>query len=228
MTNFAALLVAVSLAIAPARALWPLPQSLQTGSTALKLSSSFDISLSLDNAPQDLVDAVARTKSSLQTDQLGRLIVGRGASDASAVASADELSTLTLQFTGTAADAIAAEAVKALDDRDEAYELSVPSDGSGATISANSTLGLLRGLTTFEQLWYTYENTTYTVEAPIEIQDAPTYVRPCAPPDTDSQLTPSSPYPAVPRPHARYSAQLVRSPGTWSALTCNSLLPASP
>lgn len=33
--------------------------------------------------------------------------------------------------------------------------LSVPDDGSDASLTANTGLGLLRGLTTFEQLWYT-------------------------------------------------------------------------
>jgi hypothetical protein len=55
--------------------------------------------------------------------------------------------------------------------------LHVPSDGSPATLSANSTLGLLRGLTTFEQLWYDLDGAaTYTLEAPITISDAPAFV----------------------------------------------------
>ena len=71
---------------------------------------------------------------------------------------------------------ISDEAKDALESRDEAYTLSVPADGSAATLKANSTLGLYRGLITFEQLWYDYENTTYSLEAPIQIDDAPAYV----------------------------------------------------
>jgi hexosaminidase len=53
--------------------------------------------------------------------------------------------------------------------------LTVPADGSAATLKANSTLGLFRGLTTFGQLWYDLDNMTYTIEAPISITDAPAY-----------------------------------------------------
>ena len=77
----------------PAHALWPLPRTLQTGpsTAALRLSPSFHITLSLPHnatAPQDLLDAAARAKGYLTTDALGRLVVGRGASDAAAVARA--------------------------------------------------------------------------------------------------------------------------------------------
>ncbi|EGN98182.1 glycoside hydrolase family 20 protein [Serpula lacrymans var. lacrymans S7.3] len=62
-----------------------------------------------------------------------------------------------------------------IEERDEAYSLSVPSDGSAAILKANSSLGLFRGLTTFSQLWYEYDGTTYNPEAPIEITDWPLY-----------------------------------------------------
>jgi hexosaminidase len=70
---------------------------------------------------------------------------------------------------------ISDEATDVLESRDEAYTLTVPSDGSVATLEANSTLGLFRGLTTFGQLWYEYDGVTYTLEAPIQIHDAPAY-----------------------------------------------------
>lgn len=40
---------------------------------------------------------------------------------------------------------ISAEAVLSLEDRSESYSLAVPADGSEATLTADSTLGLLRG-----------------------------------------------------------------------------------
>jgi hypothetical protein len=72
--------------------------------------------------------------------------------------------------------------------RDEAYNLSVPADGSGAVLSARTTLGLFRGLNTFTQLWYYYAGdgddagacagaVVYTLSAPVAIQDSPAYVR---------------------------------------------------
>ncbi|CAG7853081.1 Probable beta-hexosaminidase fdl; AltName: Full=Protein fused lobes; Flags: Precursor [Serendipita indica DSM 11827] len=70
---------------------------------------------------------------------------------------------------------IAANTALPAEERDESYTLTVPSDGSEARLRANTTLGLLRGLTTFSQMWYTWDNWTYTVEAPFEILDEPYY-----------------------------------------------------
>ena len=78
---------------------------------------------------------------------------------------------------GKSASPIAKEAVLPIGSRSEGYSLSVPTDGSSATLAANSTLGLLRGLTTFTQLWYYVDGIVYTYEAPISIpSDYPAYV----------------------------------------------------
>ena len=74
-------------------------------------------------------------------------------------------------------------------------------------LSANTTLGLFRGLTTFGQLWYDWDGTTYTLEAPINIVDSPAYVsafRIMAYP----AIEPSS-LSAIPWIHARHGAKLV-------------------
>jgi len=63
-----------------------------------------------------------------------------------------------------------------VEQRDESYQLKIPNDGSDAVLAANTTLGLLRGLTTFSQVWYQYERWIYTVEAPFDIADEPYYV----------------------------------------------------
>lgn len=162
----------------PVFALWPLPKSITTGSTAVRLSPYFNIQVSVEGAPSDLHDAVTRTLGYLTNDKLGRLVVGRGSGDSQAVQGSKQLSTLTLSLTSSngTVRSISDEAKDALESRDEAYTLSVPADGSAATLKANSTLGLYRGLITFEQLWYDYENTTYSLEAPIQIDDAPAYV----------------------------------------------------
>jgi len=84
--------------------------------------------------------------------------------------------TLTLSLSkGAKASSIANEIRAPLESRDEAYYLHIPSDGSDATLSANSTLGLFRGLTTFAQLWYTYQDTTYALGVPISVRDSPAY-----------------------------------------------------
>ncbi|KAF5343330.1 hypothetical protein D9758_014191 [Tetrapyrgos nigripes] len=171
-------LAALSLA-GSVSALWPLPKQLTTGNTTVKLADDFEITLDdISGAPQDLVNAVDRTKDFIINDKLARLVPDRGASDADAVASAPSLSGLSLSFssgyTGTART-LSEEATDDLESRVEGYELVVPADGGQATLKANSTLGLFRGLTTFTQLWYELNGTRYSVEAPIEIQDEPAY-----------------------------------------------------
>lgn len=179
MARILALFLATAIALShSASALWPLPKTITTGTTGLILSSNFQINLSVKNAPSDLEAAVAQTKTYLKTDGLGRLIVGRGSSDAAAIKSAKQLTSLTVSLDSGATgkvQSISAEAIQPLESRDEAYTLSVPTSGA-ATLKANSTLGLYRGLTTFSQLWYEYESKIYTIEAPIEIDDAPAYV----------------------------------------------------
>lgn len=170
--------VFASVLVSPVVALWPQPRTFTAGTSAVRLSQNFDISIAgIRNPPSDLRDAVTRTKGFLNNDKLERLVVGRGAADATAISSAKTLSKLTVVLgKNTTTGSIASEAQKPLGTRDEAYFLVVPSDGSGATLSANSTLGLFRGLTTFTQLWYQSQGTTYALNVPINIKDSPAYV----------------------------------------------------
>lgn len=165
--------------IPEAAALWPRPHSMISGNQALRLSSNLTIAPTFDSVPQDLNSAISRTQSLLRMDKLQRLVVGRGSSDTLAVQSSKELTFLELSLaTGSTESvlSITEEAQKPLSDRSEEYELSIPSDGSTATLSANTTLGLLRGLTTFSQLWYDLDGTTYTLNTPISIEDSPAFV----------------------------------------------------
>lgn len=177
-TTFLLLSALVSV-LAPVDALWPQPRSITTGSSALRLSGGFDITIagSVHNAPLDLHQAVERANAQLKTDKLERLVVGRGDADKGALGKAKTLSKLTLSLAkGATAHTITSEAQKPIEERDEAYVLDVPADGSGATLTANSTLGLFRGLATFGQLWYQSGSTTYSIEAPIHIEDSPAFV----------------------------------------------------
>ena len=168
-----------------ASALWPMPSSLQTGTTLLKLSNScdhFNITFSdIPQAPQDLQDAIERTKSRLYTDKLQRLIVGRGTSDSAALANAPSLAGLTLTLTPNSPPirSIMEETTKEITKRSESYSLTIPDTDQGvAILTANSSLGLLRGLTTFEQLWYQVSGTVYSYQAPVQIiNDSPAFVR---------------------------------------------------
>lgn len=179
MARFSWSFVAAALLWAtPSLAVWPNPKAMTTGSSFLKLSPSFTVNLAVPNAPSDLAAAVARTKSFIATDKLERLVPGRGSADSAKIAAAKSLSRLTVTLAaGSAVTSISSEAVKPLASRVESYNLTVPADGTAATLTAKTSLGLLRGLTTFEQLWYTLGNATYAVGAPIAIQDAPAFVR---------------------------------------------------
>jgi len=173
------LLLLVTLCISSTRvwSLWPIPTALQTGQTGLTLSPSFNFDVAVPNPPVDLLQAVIETQFYLENDKLGRLVVGRGANDSSAVDGAKSLQSLKLSLTeGAEVQSISFESVKPLETRSEEYTLTIPEDGSEATLTANSTLGLYRGLTTFSQLWYYYNGVTYTIIAPINIVDAPAYV----------------------------------------------------
>lgn len=160
-----------------ASCIWPMPRSLDTGQTPLVLSSDFTFQVQVRDAPTDLNEAVSRTQSFLKNDQVGRLVVGRGTGDLPLLSSARQLRSLQLDlFGGNKAQSIAHEAALPLVARREEYVLTIPTDGSAATLAANSTLGLLRGLTTFEQLWYSAGGVTYTLHAPIFVHDAPAFV----------------------------------------------------
>ncbi|KAF8648772.1 hypothetical protein AX16_006179 [Volvariella volvacea WC 439] len=176
-TVFVSVLLALSSTV-PASALWPLPQELSTGSTALRLANNFQISLDdVRSPPKDLRDAASRTRDYLRNDKLQILVPDRGASNENTIKKAKTIKTLNLRLTSgeRKPKSIAEEAVAPLGTRDEAYTLTIPDNGSSATLSSNSTLGLFRGLTTFSQLWYEWDGNTYTLEAPISISDRPAY-----------------------------------------------------
>jgi hexosaminidase len=197
----------IFIALPSANALWPQPRHLQTGpqSSALYLASSDSFTISVDevpNAPEDLVAAAQRTHAQLFSDDLGRLVLGRGIDDLEAISNAPTLRRLVLRLDdyhthtptntgsidilGSTVDddavvqPIEVEARMPLGTRDEGYSLVVPADGSHAVLRANSTLGLFRGLNTFTQLWFTVQGIVYMLGVPVEIQDSPVYVRACA------------------------------------------------
>lgn len=162
-------------------ALWPMPRSLQTGKTLVKLSPSFNIEVDVAHPPQDLLDAVSRTNQHLKGDMLQRLIVGRASSDTAALLHAPSLAKLSLTLTPAGAasvKSIMAEATEDIASRREGYSLTLPANGGAASIVANSTLGLFRGLTTFEQLWYSdTSGNPYAYQSPVIIaNDSPAFV----------------------------------------------------
>ncbi|KXN93273.1 Beta-hexosaminidase 1 [Leucoagaricus sp. SymC.cos] len=171
-------LFCVFVSFSPVLALWPRPQNLTTGSTPLRLAPNFSIKFSgINQVPKDLSDAAQRTSTFLKTDKLQALVTDRGASSSNAISSARTLQslTITLSTASGGVKSISQDAMAGLGTSDESYTLQVPGNGGTATLTANTALGLFRGLTTFGQLWYDLDGTTYTLQAPIHVKDAPAY-----------------------------------------------------
>jgi hexosaminidase len=172
------LLLAQAVYIPLALAIWPRPQNLTTGDTPLRLAPDFSIRIGISEVPPDLSDAVSRTSNFLKTDKLQALVPDCGVSSSDAIQSAQTLQSLTISLSQNASrvmKSISQDAVAGLGVADESYTLDVPSGGD-AHLVANTALGLLRGLTTFEQLWFDLGGATYTLQAPIHVSDAPAYV----------------------------------------------------
>jgi len=161
-----------------ALAIWPRPRNLTTGNTPIRLASDFSIKFShIPKIPQDLQDAVSRTRKFLTTDQLQILLPDRGASLSDIIRSARTLPSLTISLSNPSSQlkSISEDAVAGLGVTDESYTLLIPTTG-GAILNAKTALGLLRGLATFEQLWFYLDRMIYTLQAPIQIEDSPVYV----------------------------------------------------
>lgn len=145
----------------------PLPTTFTTGSMPILISPSLSISLRSSDGSRspllgDLKLAVDRTKTHLRRTRHQYLSPTRGSEFFSSGESVDvlrpTLETLHLKLEippGEAISNIAECSRAAVDDRPalEAYTLSISITGA-AVIKSRSALGILRGLTTFEQLVY--------------------------------------------------------------------------
>ncbi|KAH8986685.1 hypothetical protein EDB92DRAFT_1818173 [Lactarius akahatsu] len=86
-------------------AVWPQSRNLQTSSSALRFGFSFAIHVAVPNAQKDLLAAAERTRTLIFSDKFGRIVVGRGADDLSAVWRKKALSDLTLRLLGNVSGA---------------------------------------------------------------------------------------------------------------------------
>lgn len=103
--------------------------------------------------PEDLFAAALRTVDCVTKSKHYYLSPDRGKE----FLKTDDISTLTaleIVLQGSDYGTIASEVYKEASERREDYELDVPADGRNATLTARTSLGALRGLTTFEQLFY--------------------------------------------------------------------------
>ena len=158
-------------------AIIPQPQEYFKGRQHLRLSS-FSIKASEDlNALPDLHAAIERASELLQQETHQRVIVGRGETDRAAVLEAATLNSLHLAFDESCGTLelgdISQEAVKPLEDRDEAYTLKVH-EGE-ASLTSCTAIGIFRGLSTFLQLVYTLppadsNQAKYVMAAPLTIR----------------------------------------------------------
>ena len=137
--------------------LWPLPKSYTAGNTPVCLADDFKISITGDNVPQDLWDAVGRASSRIWATKHEHLDTSFGADyfDDASNPCQHWLHSLDLVFSSGNYDSIRSCVKQQPEDRIklEEYNMTIPTDGTG-TITATNALGLFRGLTSFEGLWY--------------------------------------------------------------------------
>lgn len=214
-TPHTTLLLAVLICLAagsflPVGAVWPVPSgACSAGSTAVLVSDDFEIVFSRSfehqfNVPSDLAASIARATGYLAHDGFRRVVVGRGEEDRPLLRQSHTLSRLELILRPAANGSLALNSLrdevhKPYEDLNEEYELQIPSEsdpgGPGdfvGTLSAETSLGLLRGLQTFVQLVYSLPSSSppsvlvpghweapkplrYILNTPLAINDAPAF-----------------------------------------------------
>ena len=159
----------------------PKPTRITNGDTVLRLSKDFQINAegSLQGSlPGDLERAVQHTLDRLHANRHRYLSVQRGKELLKPSGSAAEISSLVLSLSSNGKPTSIAEvAVRPVEERPklERYKLLLPLDGPGR-LEADTCLGLFRGLSTFEQLfYYASEGFQYTPYAPYDIKDQPAF-----------------------------------------------------
>ena len=133
--------------------LFPEPTTFEQGSIVLGLNEEFEMTWSSDiPIAGDLKSAADRMKRTLFFNEHYYLSVSRGREflDHDVII----LPGIDIALIGSDHGSVASEMQKKAQSRRESYQLEVPADGSFARLTAESSLGAFRGLTTFEQLFY--------------------------------------------------------------------------
>lgn len=157
-------------------ALWPHPRRVASARQPLQINvESFRITTP-PYAPPDLRRAATRVWSDIHRSSVQALVPDRGAARWCAVHAAPVLPSLDIHLpfnSSSLRDCVS----RPLAQYDEAYNLTVPADGSPASIDARTALGALRGLATFQQLLLSLpqHRSHYLWDAPLRIEDAPAY-----------------------------------------------------
>ena len=138
----------------------PLPAEYTLGQTPICLSPDFSITTNSlgGDLPEDLWNAIIRTTEALRRTQHTYLSTEHGREHFPNEKCGAVLESLVLHYdveTDESVVSIKEDATRLVEDRVEleGYTLDVPL-GPEATLSSKSSLGLFRGLTTFQQLFY--------------------------------------------------------------------------
>lgn len=185
------------------QALWPQPSTITHGEAYLRLQPTFTIlpSASLQGRgplPDDLQEAIDRALRYIDGDRLQPLRVDVQSVEEEVRWTKHTLSSLRLHLASpsisqvlghetafhqhlqhplyvdsTRIRSISEEINRPVEERDESYILTVPTEHEAAELRAATSLGLLRGLQTFVQLVYTTSDglSRYIMEAPYCIED---------------------------------------------------------
>lgn len=172
-----AALLSFAACVAPTcSALWPQPSFERFGHQPVQIkASNFEVTLPSD-APEDLRVAAARIQREILSSNMQSLTEDFGASRWADVRSATSLQGIRIDLPPNVSSLRAAVAAP-LKGYDESYHLTIPADGRPATVASRTSLGALRGLTTFQQLVFSLpqDGSHYIWNAPYHIQDQPAY-----------------------------------------------------
>ncbi|KAK0547502.1 Glucosamine-6-phosphate isomerase (Glucosamine-6-phosphate deaminase) (GNPDA) (GlcN6P deaminase) [Tilletia horrida] len=161
------LLAALVCALPSTLAIWPQPASLSRGNgTVIIKTESFHF-LAPPSLSADLARAVQRTEAAIRRDKAYLLQVGHGSDRAHTIQNSPVLDTIQIQLVSggsrhqarhphmprATGPSLRSEILQPVELHDESYEISLPSDGGAGTLTASSALGILRGLSTIEQLF---------------------------------------------------------------------------
>ncbi|TQV91178.1 hypothetical protein V2A60_009368 [Cordyceps javanica] len=189
-----ALAAGILSAIGPAGAIWPIPRESSTGHEVLFLSPDIQVTFNggplsraaatntttttaTDDGDHGLIrDAVNRTLDAIFHHGLVPWMLREANSDYEPAPGSGSGSVKTLALRQTGRDARR----PTFETMDESYALDLTTAGD-ASIAANTTIGLLRGLETFTQLFYRHSSSSaedgggayYTDLAPVSVRDAP-------------------------------------------------------
>ncbi|EGX88104.1 beta-hexosaminidase beta chain [Cordyceps militaris CM01] len=182
-----------ALAASPTVALWPIPVDISTGNKTLYIDKTINITYNgaalaytgCYNPPagskftsESIVQGgLTRCLNAIFNHGLVPWMLHQPGADFQPRCGPSEKNRVhTLAITQTGKDDAAGAFKPLAEQRDESYSLNVTADG-GASITAKTAIGVLRGLETFSQLFFQHAagGAWYTMQAPVRVADAPKY-----------------------------------------------------